>query len=108
MLRITRTRDKTIVLQLEGKLVDRWVGLVQRLWEDHQRDARGPLILNLSGVSFASQEGIDLLRRLQSGGVICTGWPPFLRALCDLEGASPERNGGAQRRRLSKQRRKNK
>ena len=83
MLRITCAyEDKdTAVLKLEGKLVGRWVALLEEVWNDY-RDAE-QLVLNLHAVQFADRAGADVLCRLQAEGAVLTGRGPFLRALCD-------------------------
>ncbi len=85
MLRITTERDDAmgVVLKLEGRLVGIWVGLLQRIWENHDVPGKRPFTLNLAFVGYASAEGVDLLCHLRRQGVVCSGCPPFLRALCD-------------------------
>ena len=83
MLRITRIdrNDGSVVLKLDGRLVDQWVELLRETREILRRETDKPLILDLSEVRFASKEGIELLRHLQKDGVGCVSLAPFLRAL---------------------------
>lgn len=82
MLRITATRaaaGKTVV-KIEGRLVDPWVTLLRETVEVHRKDGR-TVVLDLSGVLFASNEGVELLRLIETDGVHCISWPPFLENL---------------------------
>lgn len=83
MLRITTLegKDRSTVLKLEGRLVDRWVELLRATCKILQSEIDKPLILDLSAVGFASRGGIDLLRHLQKEGVRCISWSPFLKEL---------------------------
>ena len=82
MLRITVTDgdvDQTIV-RLEGRLVEQWVALLGETVEANRKPGL-PLVLDLSGLLFANGQGIELLRRLETDGVRCISWPPFLETL---------------------------
>ena len=83
MLRITCAYEDTdiAVLKLEGKLVDRWVALLEEVLDGY-RDAERQLVLNLHSVSFADRQGADLLCRSQAAGVVLKGRGRFLEALC--------------------------
>jgi hypothetical protein len=89
MLRITRMdcEDGTVRLKLEGRLVGEWVGLLERTCGDLHRGLQRALVLDLEGVSFARQEGLDLLRRLEADGINCAAQSHFLKELS--RGASP-------------------
>ena len=83
MLRITQVAHDAnkVVLKLEGRLVDEWVTLLEETYETFQRRTGMPLILDLSGVSFTSEEGINLLRCLQKAGAKCVSCSLFLQAI---------------------------
>ena len=83
MLRIDRTvcADGVVRFKLEGRLVAPWVGLLEEQCQTHLRRHGTPLRVDLSAVSFASEEGIDLLRRLEREGIACKAWSPLLQAL---------------------------
>ena len=83
MLRITpiSSADEAIVLKLEGRLVEPWVGLLRETCQTHQREQRASLVLDLSAVGFASREGLDLLDGLQKEGIQCVSWSPLLKEL---------------------------
>ncbi len=84
MLRISCAYEDTdiAVLKLEGKLVDRWVALLEEVL-DRYRNAEQQLVLNLHSVSFADRQGVDLLCRMQAAGVVLKGRGHFLETLCD-------------------------
>ncbi len=79
MLRITRTcnAEGSALFKLEGRLVDDWVGVLERTCQVGD----GPLTLDLSDVSYASSEGFALLQDLQQRGVQCAHWSHFLKEL---------------------------
>ena len=87
MLKIsTASADQqSIVLRLEGKLSDGWVGLLQETCAHLQRRDGRALVLDVSAVSFASRDGVALLVQLREQGVRCDAWPPFLWELCREE-----------------------
>ena len=61
MLRISRLEDKdgSVILKLEGMLVDQWVVLLEELCEIHQREIGTPLVLDLADVEIADEQGIE-------------------------------------------------
>ena len=83
MLRIGRLEDKdgSVILKLEGMLVDQWVVLLEELCEIHQHRIGTPLVLDLAEVEIADKQGIELLRRLAGEGIRCDSWAPFLKRL---------------------------
>ncbi len=86
MFRITQLDEPAtggVVLRLEGRLVDRFVQLLEDACQVHRRESSAPLTLDVSGVGFASQAGVELLCRLRRSGVAWKDAPPFLRTLCD-------------------------
>ena len=95
MLRITKSKDtpKGITLHLEGRLVGRWVEILEEIREQ-QREGPLALTLDLADVSFASRAGALLLCRMSSEGVALRNWPPFLRAVCS-ESPSEDRPDGS-------------
>ncbi len=52
------------MIRIEGKLLHQWVEEVSAACQD-----AGPVLLDLSMVTFADQAGMELLRSLIAGGV---------------------------------------
>ena len=79
MLKITKGETE---LKVEGRLVGRWVSLLEEIYEAHTRTSDAILVLDVSAVSFADRNGVQLLHRLRSQGVTFHGCSPFLEELC--------------------------
>ncbi len=79
MLKITKDETE---LKLEGRLVGRWVDLLEEICEGHAREKEASLVLDVSAVSFADRNGVQLLHRLRNQGVAFQGCSPFLEELC--------------------------
>ena len=86
MLRITRIvgAHAPPVLKLEGKLLEPWVGEVRRACAEPGA-CLGPLLLDLSAVTFVDAAGIDLLRELIRQGMGVTACSDFVAELLDRE-----------------------
>ena len=69
-----------MAVRIEGHLVDQWVTLLRDAIEAYRKNERR-IVLDLSGVIFASTEGVQLLRSLEAQGIHCVNWPPFLENL---------------------------
>ena len=80
MLRITTNGAR---LKLEGRLSGPWVGELERLVGAHPKSER--LTFDLSGVTFVSRPGAQLLRRLSLRAAL-TGMPPFVVELLGAGG----------------------
>jgi ABC-type transporter Mla MlaB component len=80
MLRITEetATENITLLRLEGRLVDEWVEL---LHAQIVRHVPATLVLELSGVSYANQEGLCLLREWQTRGVTLRNGSLFLHEM---------------------------
>ena len=98
MLRISPMgcTDGSIRLKLEGRLVARWVGVLEETCRTHHLEEGTPLILDLSAVSFADPEGLDLLAQLQSDGIRCTAWSPVLQVLYQAASRTDHQPGQTQ------------
>jgi len=78
VLRITQVEgsDAGAVLRLEGRVVAEWASLLEQACTDlfAQRDE---VRLDLAGVSFIDQAGVEALRRLSRAGaeILCTSGP---------------------------------
>ena len=79
MLRISTTESN--VLRLEGRLAGQWIELLEEVCKGRKFGKDKILTLDLSGVTFASKEGIFLLQSLQDQGVECVFCSPFLKEL---------------------------
>jgi len=80
MLRIVeeKTTNSSTALRLDGSIVGQWVDLLRSSCEQFfQSD--GHVILDLTGVSFADHDGVQLLRQLKQRQVTMINCSPFLR-----------------------------
>ena len=84
MLKITViAKDyETVTLQCEGRIVREWVYEVRRQCKRNLTEQRR-VILDLSGVTFADDEGIKVLKALRRDRVLLKGQSPFLSALLE-------------------------
>ncbi|MFN0107506.1 MAG: STAS domain-containing protein [Blastocatellia bacterium] len=82
MLRIMEesAANNLIILRLDGRLVSDWVEVLRSSCEQaFQNESR--LNLDLAGVSFADQDGLQLLRQLERQQVELINRSPFLQEL---------------------------
>ncbi len=79
MFRITRLNpgEQPAVLKLEGRLSEPWVGELARVI-DLSANGSGPVILELSGVTYADDDGVRLLRALDGRRAELRGGSPFV------------------------------
>ena len=79
MFRITRLNpgEQPAVLKLEGRLSEPWVGELARVIE-LSANGSGPVILELSGVTYADDDGVRLLRALDGRRAELRGGSPFV------------------------------
>lgn len=61
--------NATVTLRLEGQIVGYWVKELEMACAKARADG-SPIILDLAGVSFIENDGLELLRRLQSVSLI--------------------------------------
>lgn len=80
MLRIVEENatNSSMTLRLDGRLVSQWVELVRSTCEEAFHND-GRLILDLTGLSFADHEGVQLLQQLEQRQVTIINCSPFLR-----------------------------
>jgi hypothetical protein len=85
MLRITRVADPNVrLLKLEGKLMGPWVKELERVCaETSESPAR--ISLDLTGLCFADQAGVNLLRRLLERRVRLAACSGFIAELLHME-----------------------
>ena len=79
MLKIsqTGTPNNSIILKLEGRVVGPWVEELRRICEPLLAEDRA-LKLDLSEVSYADPEGVDLLTSFKSRGAELESSSPFV------------------------------
>jgi hypothetical protein len=83
MLKITTvsvSRD-ALVLRLEGRLVEPWIGELQAACHDPSDRCGRRVELDVGGLSFADAEGIEVLRILAGRGLAIVNRSPFLAEL---------------------------
>jgi len=80
MLRIVEERmtNNSTALRLDGSITGQWVELLRSSCE-RAFQSDGQVILDLTGVSFADQDGVWLLRKLEQRQVTIINCSPFLR-----------------------------
>jgi len=80
MLRIVEgdATNDSMTLRLDGRLVSQWVELLRSSCEQAYQKGSN-LIIDLAGVSFADQEGVQLLQQLEQQQVTIINCSPFLR-----------------------------
>lgn len=84
MLKITviAETDETVTLKLEGRITGEWVSEVQReceMWLAQGRKA----VLDLSGIVFVDEQGVEKLKALKRNGVNLIGSSLFLSRLLE-------------------------
>ena len=80
MLRITRSESvEGVVLFLEGKLLEPWVGELRAAVES--AGGTTPVVLDLAGLRFADSDSTLLLSTLQRRGVVLRQPSAFIAAL---------------------------
>jgi hypothetical protein len=79
MLKIsqTGTRNHSVTLKLEGRVVGPWVGELRRICEPLLGEDGG-LKLDLAEVSYVDEEGVIALNNLNSRGVKLKNCSPFV------------------------------
>jgi anti-anti-sigma regulatory factor len=85
MLRISKQPGHQGVITLEGRLVGPWVEELQR-FVDQAPDKPG-LAIDLRGLVFADDAGVNLLRALRDDGLRLIGGSGFVGALIGAEEA---------------------
>jgi len=82
LLKITHIAEDgiSVTLKLEGRLVGRWVNELEKECERYM-DKRRKLILDLSGVTFMDDHGIEMLRPMVRDQVELIGCSLFLSGL---------------------------
>ena len=69
MLKITRhIRTGSRHLTLEGRLIGPWVQELEQAWKGITQSEGGPIVVDLSGVTFIEDNGKQLLSRMWQEG----------------------------------------
>ena len=83
MFKITKTKehDNSISLRMDGKLVEEWLSEFEKLYlkiksEDYKR-----IIIDLSGVSFIDNNGIDFIEKIKDETIDIINCSPFIESL---------------------------
>ncbi len=80
MLRIVeeQTTNNSTTLRLDGRIAGQWVEVLRTSCEQvFQNDGR--VILDLTGVTFADHDGVQLLQQLHQQQVVLINCTPFLQ-----------------------------
>lgn len=100
MVRITviESSNAGVRLRVEGRLTGRGVEELRQSCELHALDGKARLSVDLADVSFADENGIELLRDLQARNVAILNLAPFLAMkLRNAESTNPPRKNGAEK-----------
>ena len=83
MFKITKTKenDNTINLRMDGKLVEEWLSEFERLYLKIRNDDYKRIILDLSGVSFIDDNGIDFIEKIKDETIDIINCSPFIESL---------------------------
>lgn len=81
MLKVTQSNQDggAVTFKLEGKLIEPWVGEVQRLLAEGTVEPGSQL--DLTRVSFVDQSGVDLLQSLVTRGLRIASCSPYVAEL---------------------------
>lgn len=81
MFKITKTEEdeRTVNLRIDGKLVEDWQSEFERLYLRIGRGRR--IILDLSGVSFIDDSGIDFIEKMKDERIDIVNCSPFIESL---------------------------
>ncbi len=89
MLKITKIEENgtTVVLKLEGKIMEQWAVLLDGECRAFLRNHK-TLLLDCAGVNFLDGRGIDVLKNLSLNEVTIIGAPGFVTELLRTGGQS--------------------
>jgi anti-anti-sigma regulatory factor len=80
MLRITEIFEKggIITLRLDGKVIGVWVSELEKLCLLYRDERNKTVVLDFSGVTFISKEGVGMLENIKDERVKITNCSPFI------------------------------
>ncbi|WP_447975083.1 hypothetical protein [Nitrospira sp. Kam-Ns4a] len=82
MLKITvRPRGRATEFALEGRLAGPWVAELDRCWRAARAAGAGPIVVDLSDVTFVDADGQVLLRALARAGAALRGSGCLINAI---------------------------
>ena len=82
MIRITTTAEGGVTtIKADGRLVSENAAELMGVWER----CSGPVIVDLSGLSFADDEGAATLKKMRAGGAKLVGTRPYVALLLGEE-----------------------
>ncbi len=83
MLRITETfkNKKCATLKLDGKLEGIWISALERIYLQYKQQNDQKVVLDFSGVSFISEDGIEMLGRINNEKIELINCSLFIRSL---------------------------
>ena len=83
MIRITTTvKGSSTTIKADGRLVSGDAAELMCVWER----CSGPVVIDLSDLSFADTEGATVLKKIRAGGATLVGTRPYVAMLL-AEGA---------------------
>ncbi|MGH7790919.1 MAG: STAS domain-containing protein [Thermodesulfobacteriota bacterium] len=88
MLRIRETSEdgKTVILKLDGKLVDAWVADLEEICLAHKDDKNKIVVLDFSGVTFIDNKGVRMLENIKDEKIKIINCSLFIQTLlCKLK-----------------------
>jgi RNA polymerase sigma-70 factor (ECF subfamily) len=90
MMRITRTTGPaTVRLQVEGRITKENAMDLQSACEPSPSAGRNPVLMDLSGVRFADEAGLQVLRTAAARGTVLLGCSGFLNELLRSDAQAP-------------------
>jgi anti-anti-sigma regulatory factor len=83
MLKITKTKDhdNTINLRMDGKLVEEWISEFEKLYFKIKNEDYNRIIIDLAGVSFIDDIGIDFIEKIKDEKIDIINCSPFIESL---------------------------
>ena len=83
MFKITKTEedDNTINLRMDGKLVEEWLSEFEKLYLKIKNEEYKRIIIDLSGVSFIDENGIDFIEKIKDERIDIINCSPFIESL---------------------------
>ena len=85
-IRITKIDDekgKRKILRVEGKLYRADAEIVEQMFEDFQKQNGREIEIDLTAISFLSEEGASALKRIEKRGARLTGLDFFIREIIE-------------------------
>jgi anti-anti-sigma regulatory factor len=83
MFKITKTKEdeNTINLRMDGKLVEEWLSEFEKLYLKIKKNKDKRIIIDLSGVSFIDDNGIDFMEKIMDPRIDIINCSPFIESL---------------------------